>query len=222
MSRRYWERSRAAKRPFGRRPVVLALLFAVSPWLAACEGLLPGLGGPPPDLYTLTPKSQFDPGLPHVDKQIVVEEPLASGGLNNTRIALRTKPIELQYFARSSWTERAPQMVQTLMVESFENSGRIVAVGRQTIGLRSDYNLKSELREFQAEYYNDVSAPLIRVRLNAKLVRQPRRNIVASENFEATAQAAGADIDSIILAFDDALGKVIKRTVEWTLLSVAE
>ena len=113
-------------------------------------------------------------------------------------------------------------MVQTLMVESFENSGRIVAVGRQTIGLRSDYNLKSELREFQAEYYNDVSAPLIRVRLNAKLVRQPRRNIVASENFEATAQAAGADIDSIILAFDDALGKVIKRTVEWTLLSVAE
>jgi cholesterol transport system auxiliary component len=188
--------------------------------LAGCEGLLPKLGGPPPDLYTLTPKSTFPSDIPRVDKQVVVEEPLAAGGLNSNRIALRTKPIELQYFARSSWTERVPRMVQTLLVESFENTGRIVAVGRQAVGLRSDYNLKSELREFQAEYYEPGKPPIIRVRLNAKLVRQPRRNIVASRNFEATAQAAGEDIDSVILAFDDALGKVLKDTVEWTLRSI--
>lgn len=205
----------------GRRAALRLLMAgAAVPSLAGCEGLLPGLGGPPPDLYTLTPKSSFDPSLPRIDKQVVVEEPLASGGLNNVRIALRTKPIELQYFARSAWTERAPRMVQTLLVESFENTDRIVAVGRQAVGLRSDFNLKSELREFQAEYFNSGKRPLVRVRLNAKLVRQPRRNIVASETFEATAQAAGEDIDNIILAFDEALGKVLKRTVEWTLLSV--
>lgn len=203
----------------GRRTLLLSAAL-VLPGLAGCEGLLPGLGGPPPDLYTLTPKTTFTEALPLVDKQIVIEEPIASGGLNNARIALRTKPIELQYFARSAWTERAPRMVQTLLVESFENTRKIVAVGRQAVGLRSDYNLKSELREFQAEYFNGAKAPLVRVRLNAKLVRQPRRNIVASTNFEATAQAAGEDIDSIILAFDDALGKVLRRTVEWTLLSV--
>tara|TARA_R110002167_G_scaffold154534_3_gene348749 strand:- start:406 stop:1074 length:669 start_codon:yes stop_codon:yes gene_type:complete len=206
----------------GRRArlALLTLAALLLPALSGCEGLLPGLSGPPPDLYTLTPKSNFDLALPRIEKQIVVEEPLASGGLNNTRIALRTKPIELQYFARSSWTERAPRMVQTLLVESFENTDRIVSVGRQAIGLRSDYNLKSELREFQAEYYEGAVTPLIRVRLNAKLVRQPRRNIVASQTFEAEVRAAGQDIDSIILAFDEALGKVLKRTVEWTLTSV--
>ncbi len=194
--------------------VVLGAVLAVS--LAACEGLLPG-GGPPPDLYTLTPKSTFRADLPSVGWQLVVEEPVAAGGLNISRIALRSKPTNLNYFAGSQWTERAPRMVQTLLVESFENSGRIVAVGRQAIGLRSDFNLKSELREFQAEYRNEGQAPLVRVRLNAKIIKQPRRDIIASKNFESTAEARSMTMDDVIQAFDDCLGKVLRRTVEWTL-----
>ncbi len=190
-----------------------ALMMAA---LAACEGMLPG-SGPPPDLYTLTPKSTFATDLPSVDWQLVVEEPVAAGGLNISRIALRDKPTDLNYFAGSQWTERAPRMVQTLLVESFENSDRIVAVGRQAIGLRSDFNLKSELREFQAEYMNEGDAPEIRVRLNAKIIKQPRRSIIASKTFEATMVAESTTMDHIIDAFDYALGKVLRRTVEWTL-----
>ena len=194
--------------------VVLGVALAVG--LAACEGMLPG-SGPPPDLYTLTPKSTFPKDIPSVDWQLVVEEPLAAGGLNISRIALRDKPTDLNYFAGSQWTERAPRMVQTLLVESFENSDRIVAVGRQAIGLRSDYNLKSELREFQAEYMNEGDAPEIRVRLNAKIIKQPRRSIIASKTFEATMVAESPTMDDIIDAFDYALGKVLRRTVVWTL-----
>ena len=108
-------------------------------------------------------------------------------------------------------------MVQTLLVESFENSRRIVAVGRQAIGLRSDFNLKSELREFQAEYDKPESAPRARVRLNAKVIKQPQRAIIASDNFEAVVQANSKSIEDIIDAFDTAMGKVLKRAVEWTL-----
>ena len=59
----------------------------------------------------------------------------------------------------------------TLLVESFENTGKIVAVGRQAIGLRSDFNLKSELREFQAEYFGGAKIPTVRVRINTKLIK---------------------------------------------------
>jgi cholesterol transport system auxiliary component len=195
---------------------VLAALMIV-PLLAACEAasLIGGLGEPS-SLYTLTPKNTFDTG-PRVDWQLVVEEPYAAGGLNNARIALRTAPTKLDYFALALWTDRAPRMVQTLLVESFENSGRIVAVGRQAIGLRSDFNLKSELREFQAEYQSAGKAPVVRVRLNAKVIKQPSRAIIASENFEATIPAASNAMPDIIRAFDDAMGKVLKRIVEWTL-----
>jgi cholesterol transport system auxiliary component len=184
--------------------------------LAGCEGMLAGLGGPPPNLYTLTPKSTFEASVPTANWQLVVEEPIAAGGLDTDRIALRSSPTVLDYFARARWTERAPRMVQTLLVESFENSKHIVAVGRKAIGLRSDYNLKSELREFQAEYTGD-GPPRVRVRLNVKLVQQPRRNIVASHNIEAVADANGTAMPDVIDAFDRALGKVLRQAVQWTL-----
>lgn len=205
----------------GARPTLrlaaagMAAALAVA--VAGCGNVIQELTGPPTDLYTLTPKNTFSPGLPQIGWQLVVEEPIASGGLNVQRIALRTHPTELKYFAQANWTERAPRMVQTLLVESFENSGAIVAVGRQAIGLRSDYNLKSELREFQAEYLDGAGAPTVRVRLNAKLIRQPQRDIIGSRNFEATQQASGTDMRAIVTAFDDALGKVLRQTVEWTL-----
>ena len=196
--------------------IVLSMLPAMVLLLAGCEGILPGIG-PPPKLYTLTPKSTFAADLPKADWQLVVEEPLAAGGLNIVRIALRSKPTDLNYFAGAQWTERAPRMVQTLLVESFENSGRIIAVGRQAIGLRSDFNIKSELREFQAEYAQENVAPVVRVRLNAKIIKQPRRSIIASANFEAVAQAEANRIDDVVIAFDTALGKVLRQIVEWTL-----
>ena len=68
-------------------------------------------------------------------------------------------------------------------------------VGRDTIGLRADYVLKSELREFQAEYAgaNDSNPPRIHVRINAKLVAMPRRTIEAGKTFEAL-ERAGVDM----------------------------
>lgn len=173
----------------------------------------------PPQLYTLTPKSSFSPNLPPVEWQLLVEPPAAAAGLDSLRIALQSTPLKLDYFADVAWTDRAPQMVQTLIVESFENSGRIVSVGRESIGLRANYLLKTELREFQAEYIENglSSPPKVRVRMNAKLVEIPRRTIIAGDNFEATTSATNTSLDAIILAFDDALGKVLRRLVEWTL-----
>ena len=63
------------------------------------------------------------------------------------------EPTRFDYYALANWTDRAPLMVQGLVVESFENSGRIVAVGREAVGLKPDFVLKIEIREFQAEAY---------------------------------------------------------------------
>ena len=187
--------------------------------------IAPGCGIPalrdPPQLYTLTPKSTFGRDLPAVEWQLLVEPPAAAAGLDSLRIALQSTPFKLDYFADVAWTDRAPQMVQTLIVESFENSGRIVSVGRESIGLRANYVLKTELREFQAEYQERglSSPPDVRVRMNAKLVEIPSRTIIAGDNFEAATVATSNSLDEIVLAFDDALGKVLRRLVEWTLAS---
>lgn len=185
--------------------------------LGACgvDDLIPGQG-PPPRLFRLSPKNTFDEVLPTVAWQLVIEEPQAPTGLNTTRIPLHRRATELEYYARANWTDRAPAMVHTLTVESFENSGRIVAVGRESLGLRSDFVLKLDLREFQAVYGGD-GLPSAHVRLNAKLVQMPQRTIIASDRFESIVPAGTDNMEAIVAAFDDALGKVLKRLVGWTL-----
>lgn len=183
--------------------------------LAGCGGLLPQT--PPSNLYTLSPKTTFRNDLAKVEYQLVVEEPYAAGGLDTHRIAIYTTPYEVKYYAEVRWAERVPRMVQTLLVESFENTGKIVSVGRQSVGLRSDFNLKSELREFQAELRDGSSVPEVVVALNAKLVSQTRQQIVASMNFSRRARAKGATLPQVIEAFDEALGAVLRETVQWSL-----
>ena len=201
----------------GRRRALAAL--AALPVVALATGCsLPVPGqGPPPVLYRLTPKSSFRDDLPSVDWQMVLEPPVADAGLNTTRIALQHSQTQMEYYARSGWVDRAPLMIQTLMVESFENSGKIVSIGRESIGLRADFILKTELRELQAVYFNG-GAPEAWVNIAAKLVQMPRRTIVASDSFDARISAAADDLPQIIEAFDEALGKVLRRMVEWSLL----
>jgi cholesterol transport system auxiliary component len=57
----------------------------------------------------------------------------------------------------------------------------------------------------------------VRVRLNAKLVKMPQREIVAHQTFERRVRAQENRMDAIIDAFDDALGKTLKSVVVWTL-----
>ena len=184
--------------------------------LAACTSIIPGQS-PPPELFRLTPKSTFPEGLPNVDWQLVLAIPSADAALDTTRIALMRQATRIEYYARAGWTDRAPSMVQTLMLESFENSGRIVAVGRRAIGLRADFELKTELREFQAQYFD---GPIeAHVAMNAKLVRSAERAIVGQANFASKEPVAEDALGPIVRAFDTALGSVLKRLVEWTLLT---
>ncbi len=196
------------------------LLLATS--VSACGGVsLLGPGGPAPNVYDLSPKSTFDE-MPTVDWQLVVEEPVSSRAVDSDRILIKRTPFEIGYISGARWSDRAPRMIQTRLVESFENSDHIVAVGRQTIGLRGDYNLKSELREFQAEYFQNGDGPSVLVRMNFKLIEMPSANIIASTTFSRRELLEGDNIEAIVTAFDDALGGVMKRAVQWSLRTAEE
>ena len=55
------------------------------------------------------------------------------------------------------------------------------------------------------------------MRLNAKLVTMPQRIIIGATTVERVQTASAADLESVIMAFDETLGKTLKRIVEWTL-----
>lgn len=205
--------------PKGLKRRSLLGLAALAP-LAACSPARLLNGGRPPRLYLLTPARDFTAGLPRVPWQLLVETPLANSAIDTPRIALGETVNRITYFADANWADTGPDMIQTLLVESFENSRRIVAVGVERSGLRADFVLKTDLRDFQAVYDGGdptSTAPEARVRVNAKLVRMPRRNIVAGETFEAQVRADSPALKDVVHAFDQATGAVMRRIVEWTL-----
>ena len=115
--------------------------------LAGCSGLFGG--GEPAHLYRLTPKSTYPPNLPHRSVQLLINEPLAPAGLDKSRIALSRSAVSIDYFADSEWTDRAPLLVQTAILQSFENSRTVTAIDRETVGLRADFILETEIRHFR-------------------------------------------------------------------------
>lgn len=203
------------RHPTRRQALRLVSAVPLAGLAAACQVAVPGQG-PPPELYRLSPKSSFKAELPTVDWQLVIDTPLADAGIDTTRIALQRTPMQIEYYARAQWSDRAPVMVQTLTIESFENSDKIVAVGRDVVSLRADFLLQSELREFQAEYFGPGGARA-HVVIAVRLVKMPRRAIIGSESFEAIIPAGKDSVVDIVEAFDEALGKVLRRVVEWTL-----
>jgi cholesterol transport system auxiliary component len=187
--------------------------------LASCAKLL-GVSVPG-NLYRVTPKSTYPPGLPRLPQQLLVDVPLAPAGLDTARIALTRSVVSIDYFADSEWTESVPRLVQTALLESFENSKTITAIDRESIGLRSDFILRTEIRHFEAVYDAANRAPDVWVSVNTRLVDSAERRIVAQAAFEGRTAAAANDVASIVLAFDEALGSVMKDIVLWTVTNPA-
>lgn len=184
--------------------------------LSGCFSLFPDTGHPA-KLYVLTPKSTFPESLTAVDWQLGIETPYATAALDTARVAVLKDGLVLDYFSDVNWESRAPQMVQNLLIESFDNTGVIVGVGRTSTGLRPDFILKSDLREFQANYFKDTETPKVRVHLGVKVIKMPERKIVAAHHFDVWKDCESTKFVDIVRAFDSALGKVQKDIVIWTL-----
>jgi cholesterol transport system auxiliary component len=188
----------------------LLLMTGAGAALGGCGGLLPKVNEPVP-LYTLTAVTEFGQSLPKVDWQLVVGTPVASADLDTTRIALTREPGVVEYFAKGAWADNAPVLLQTKLIESFEASDS-VAVGRDAAGLRPDYVLQTELRDFQAEY-GGAETPVAHLRLSAKLVRMPDRRIIATVTIDRRLPAAGSSLSQIVDAFDRAAGEAFQEVV---------
>jgi cholesterol transport system auxiliary component len=189
---------------------------AAVPLLAAASCQLPG-SGPPPREFRVTPKTTFDDNLPHVDWALVIDRPSSDPSFDTTRIA-RTSGVEVEYYADASWVDRPPAMIEPMIIQSFRNSGAIEVVAGRRSDVRPNFMLQTTITAFQAQPV-DGGPPEARVVLDASLMAMPKREVVGTTEIGRSVPAQAATLDAIAAAFDDALGKVLKRLVEWTLVT---
>ncbi len=177
--------------------------------LASC-GVIPEVNTPL-NLYSVSPTVAPVNNPPPLDWQLVVAEPKAGADLATNRIALTRAANRIEYFAEGVWSDAAPALVQSKLIEAFEDVVPQLAVGRDSAGLKPDYILQSELRDFQASY-TGVGGEAV-VRITAKLVKMPERRIVSSFSTEARRPAAGPGLPGIVSAFEAALADVFDQLI---------
>lgn len=203
------------------RMIPSALLGVAMSMLAGCAGLNTlTSAATPTDLYTLTPKSTFDPSLPRLKHQIVVQEPTATAAVSNDRIAVQPSPLQVEYLRGARWVDTAPIIIQALLIESYENSNKVDAVGRSAVSLRADYLIVSDVREFQARVPAQTledNRLQVQVRLNVKVINADLDRIIASRSFEEIVDAQSDAAGDIAAAFDESLGDVMRDAVEWSI-----
>jgi cholesterol transport system auxiliary component len=202
--------------PLPRRELYL---LALLPLLAGCGGLIPE--PPKRQLYRALPSFTFPPGLPRLPTQLLVAMPSASAAIDSARIALSRSRVELDYYADAIWTDHVPFLVRDALIQGFERSGTVAAAAPEGVGLRGEYVLDTAIGDFQAVYDSPKGPPLVRVRLEPRLVRIGERKIVARTSVIGERRAAADTLPEIVTAFGAALGEAVQQVVAWTAVNPA-
>ena len=196
-----------------RRALLAAGLATTA--LSACSGIV----GPPeaPPLYMLKPQLPPAGGGPRVPWQMSIVLPEAPDSLDTNRIVLVHETQQMDFYAAASWQDRLPFLVQSALIEAFEGSGRIAAIGRDTDGLKSDYLLETDIRDFQARYDAPDAPPTVVVRIAAKLIAVRGRTIAQSFTAHAEVAAGQNNVPSVVVAFNQALAQTLAQITTWAL-----
>jgi len=172
-------------------------------------------GGTGPRTFALRPLSATEATGP--DWSLGIDPPHALKGLDSERIAYRAGQYEINYYADADWIDLAPDMVQMMLIRSFQNRSRLSVSARTVGGTPPDFVLTSLLQDFQAEGGRSAQVTLV-----ASLAPAGHRRTVRTRTFEANATAADEHIESMVRAFDEAMGHVATDLIAWTLLTAAE
>jgi cholesterol transport system auxiliary component len=183
-----------------RRLCMIALLAS----LAACAGSLLSSKIPPATIYVLAaaPANGATSSVSNVD--LAVAQPAVTPGLDTDRIAVLHEARRLDYYQEAQWGATLSQVTQALVIGTLQNQKLFRSVTSEQARVTANYLLDFEVRDFQAEYANDSSAPTIRVTLAGSLIRIKDRNLVGAWPASVTVTASANRMSAVVAAFESA------------------
>lgn len=195
----------------------IAILAAAAALAAGCFG---GLKEPVPQplVYRIdAPKLQAGTPLA-ADLKIDVGQ--AGPGLDSSGIATRWPGQRLDYVAGARWAEVLPQLLETALVQSLQDSGRLRSVQGDFGRFRATHTLVIEVRRFEADYTGG-GLPVAQVELSATIGKTDRR-VLASFTVSASESAAENRQTALVAALDAAFARAASELADRTFAAIGE
>ena len=118
-------------------------VFAVAGLASSCALIK---SAPTPETYDISAPRSFSGLQSGTRAQILVKAPTSLKALNSQNIVVKPTASVITYLKGAQWSDDLPKMVQTKLVETFENTGRSGAVAKPGDGLVIDYQILTAIR----------------------------------------------------------------------------
>ena len=172
--------------------------------LVACSGLFES-ELPAPQAYVLRLPPPTTAQTPAAGKgSVLLQRPEAGPGLESERIALLRSDQRFDFYSASRWAAPAPDLIESVMVDSLRASGLFSAVFDDSAPFSPRYSLRCALRRFEADYTKGGRAPTVFVALDCTLGRHRDRELLASFSAQGSAPAGEDRLNSVVAAFEAA------------------
>lgn len=194
-------------------PILPLLLRArlLAPSLAVASALLlAGCGGgSAPTTYDLSAPRDFG-RIGGGGGVLIVAQPTAVQALDSDRLIVKDSSGALSFLGGAQWADRVPNLVQTRLIQTFENGSRIAAVGRPGERIVPDFQLNTDIRAFNI----DAASGQAVVEITAKLIGDRTGKVQRAKLFSARVPA-GAEGAGAAQALDQALSQVLIQIARW-------
>lgn len=190
--------------PVPRRLSRLLGAAALAALASAC------LSGTPPTTFDLTAPNRAVRGGP-LAGQVAVAEPVAIQTLEADRILVKDSAGAVSFLGGGQWADRLPRLIQSRLIQTFENASRLKAVARAGERISADYFLTTEIRAFQIEAATGQAV----VELSVKVVNERSGRIITARVFSGRGPVAAIDAATAAQALDRALSGVLLDIVSW-------
>ena len=180
--------------------------------LTACTVFKP-VANVPAHTYLLMPARLDIPAAKPGKLTLAVGHPHAIQAYNTKRMAYVKKPYEIAYFSENHWADTPADMLQPLMVEALQKTGRFRAVtAAPSIG-QENLLLSMQLLRLQQVFLQSPSE--VQLTLRAQLINAATRKIIATKLFTITQPAQQDTPYGGVVAANQAVAKLLKQLADF-------
>ncbi|WP_374832856.1 ABC-type transport auxiliary lipoprotein family protein [Paenochrobactrum pullorum] len=187
--------------------------------IAGLAGLMASCGTTAPlDTYSLSAPNSAVTAKSRKSVQILVAAPAALKALDSQNIVVNPASGSIAYLSGAQWGDRLPNIIQSRLVQAYENTGLLGGVGRPGDGLAINYQILTDIREFGIRASTSPQTAV--VELAVRVMDDKNGHIRSTKVFRNVVQVRGSGNNAYLAALDQAFEKTAAEIVSWSFLVI--
>lgn len=173
----------------------------------------------PLDTYDLRPVSGSKTGRKS-SQTLLISRPQAPAALAIDRILIKPDPASITYLPNGRWSDEVPAVVQSLLIRSISQTGRLSYVGQTEAGPVPDKVMLTRIDAFEIVALEGGTFE-VHVDINLTIINDRDQRIVASRGFSKAFPVLNEDVKEVVAVFQKVMNDLLPSIANWAVGQIA-